>query len=284
LVTLISQMKNTPTLLDQKALRRYARRALRFDPKDNYLARRCGEELLDRLDLVSLEPDVILDLGCGAGAEAELLHKKYPNSLVLGLDRVLGESSTRTETGWLPCVADCAQLPLRDNSVDLIFANLILPWVDVPKTLLEPARVLKPAGLLVISTLGPDTLFELSEAWDSDERPHVHGFQDMHNFGDALVQAGFTEPVMDAEPIGLTYSDVVSLVRDLRQLGGTNAHVERRRSLTGKHRWQGFVDRYKPLARDNGRIRATFELVYGVAWARGAADGARESLRVSFEA
>jgi len=277
-------MQEPSTLLDPNALRRYAKRALRFDPKDNYLARRCGEELLDRLDLVSLKPDVILDLGCGAGAEAGLLHKKYPKSLVIGLDWVLEESSKSTEKGWLACLADCVQLPLKDSGVDLILANLILPWVDVPKTLLEAARVLKPGGLLVISTLGPDTLFELSDAWDSDDWPHVHGFQDMHNLGDDLVQAGFTEPVMDAEPIGLTYSDVVSLVRDLRYLGGTNAHVERRRSLTGKHRWQGFVDRYKPLARDNGRIRATFELVYGVAWARAAADGARESLRVSFEA
>ena len=282
-------MQKPSTLLDPNALRRYAKRALRFDPKDNYLARRCGEELLDRLDLVRLKTDVILDLGCGAGIEAEQLSARYPDALVLGMDCVLEGSNlegfnVEAKTSWHPCLADGVRLPLPDNRVNLVLANLLLPWIDAPAALLEICRVLRPDGLLIMSTFGPDTLLELEDAWaGADKNPHVHVFQDMHNLGDQLVQSGFSEPVMDADPIGLTYLNARSLAEDLRRLGGANAREDRRRSLTGKNRWKRFEEKYQPLERDEGRIRATFELVYGIAWARSSGEHTGDSLRVTFE-
>ena len=267
--------------LDARSVMQASRRASRFDPQDTILARRSGQELIDRLALLEIAPENILDLGCGAGIEAEILSHRYPKAHVIGLDVCPVCFQQETSTPWAPVVGDAAALPLRTGAIDLIFANLVVPWCDPGLLFHEIARVLRPGGALVISTLGPDTLKELRAAWDSvDDHPHVHPSADMHNLGDALLKAGFLEPVVDVEMLSFTYSKLTGLIGDLRALGATNAMARRRRTLTGRFRWQALIDTYPLLEGDQGRLRATFEVVYAVAWAADVSDRQLAGVRV----
>ncbi|MDP7569562.1 MAG: methyltransferase domain-containing protein, partial [Arenicellales bacterium] len=232
--------------------------------------------------LLTLTPRIILDLGCGAGVEADLLSQCYPDAVVVGLDAcgapLFKYAPCRS---FLAAVGDAGHLPYQGGVFDLVISNLLLPWCDVDKVLGEVARVLRPGGALVFATLGPDTLCEAHAAWNHvDTFAHVHDFTDMHDLGDALIRHGFVEPVMDAQMLGLTFADIQGLVRDLRALGGTNALTARRRTLTGKHRWQAFKGAYPFRQTDGGRVRATFELVYAMAWARSGSRGNGSGIHV----
>jgi malonyl-CoA O-methyltransferase len=164
--------------------------------------------------------------------------------------------------------AEASQLPFADACCDLIYASLVLQWCeDLDATLLEWRRLLKPHGLLLFSTLGPDTLKELRAAWSEvDEFNHVNRFLDMHDVGDALIRAGFVEPVLDVEHLTLTYGDAPSLMRDLKRIGAHNVTAGRRRGLMGSGRLAAFTTAYERFRRD-GRLPATYEVVYGTAWA-----------------
>jgi malonyl-CoA O-methyltransferase len=147
--------------------------------------------------------------------------------------------------------ADLERLPLADGSVDLVWCNMALHWLSDPlPAFREFARVLAPEGLLMFSTLGPDTLKELRAAAGA---ARVHAFTDMHDLGDMLVAAGFAAPVMDMELIVIEYRSS-SLLEDLRASGQTNARTDRSRGLSAFN---------KSLATPP---RATFEVVYGHAW------------------
>ena len=275
-------MKNDLSYLQESAVQQATQRAADLDPADNVLARHTGKELLERLSLLTLTPRIILDLGCGAGVEADLLSQCYPGAVVVGLD-ACGAPLFKDPAGrsFLAAVGDAGHLPYQGGVFDLVISNLLLPWCDVDKVLGEVARVLRPGGALVFATLGPDTLCEAHAAWNHvDTFAHVHDFTDMHDLGDALIRHGFVEPVMDAQMLGLTFADIQGLVRDLRALGGTNALTARRRTLTGKHRWQAFKGAYPFRQTDGGRVRATFELVYAMAWARSGSRGNGSGIHV----
>lgn len=275
-------MKNDLSYLQESAVQQATQRAADLDPADNVLARHSGKELLERLSLLTLTPRIILDLGCGAGVEADLLSQCYPDAVVVGLDAcgapLFKYAPCRS---FLAAVGDAGHLPYQGGVFDLVISNLLLPWCDVDKVLGEVARVLRPGGALVFATLGPDTLCEAHAAWNHvDTFAHVHDFTDMHDLGDALIRHGFVEPVMDVQMLGLTFADIQGLVRDLRALGGTNALATRRRTLTGKHRWQAFKGAYPFRQTDGGRVRATFELVYAMAWAKSGSSGNGSGIHV----
>ena len=244
------------------------------------LQRRVRDELLSRLDYVKLEPAAVLDLGAGTGHAALALKRRYPASTVLAVD--LAESMLREARRrqtlfrrFQRVCADAAALPLRSASVELVFSSLMLQWCDVPDGVFaECRRVLRPGGLLSFATFGPDTLVELRRAWAAaDDGVHVSRFLDMHDVGDALVRAGFAEPVMDVDRVTLTYAEVRDLMRDLKAIGAHNAASGRRRGLTGRSTFARVVDAYERERRD-GRLPATYEVVYGHAWAP-AVDGRR---------
>ena len=244
------------------------------------LQRRVRDELLSRLDYVKLEPGAVLDLGAGTGHAALALKRRYPASTVLAVD--LAESMLREARRrqtlfrrFQRVCADAAALPLRSASVELVFSSLMLQWCDVPDGVFaECRRVLRPGGLLSFTTFGPDTLVELRRAWAAaDDGVHVSRFLDMHDVGDALVRAGFAEPVMDVDRVTLTYAEVRDLMRDLKAIGAHNAASGRRRGLTGRSTFARVVDAYERERRD-GRLPATYEVVYGHAWAP-AVDGRR---------
>ncbi|MGH8714154.1 MAG: methyltransferase domain-containing protein, partial [Casimicrobiaceae bacterium] len=181
--------------------------------------------------------------------------------------RLLGAfAAARRERPLLVC-GDVRSLPIRPASVDLVWSNLALQWVDdLPLALAEFHRVLNVGGLLSFTTFGPDTLKELRSAFAAvDDAAHVNRFVDMHDIGDMLVQAGFADPVMDMEMITVTYGDAASLMRDLKAIGAQNARVERPRGMTGRRKWQRMLAALEAFRRD-GRLPATFEVVYGHAW------------------
>lgn len=236
------------------------------------LQREIGNRMLERLDYIRLAPKRVLDLGCGTGATLERLAKRYRRAEIIGLDFAHGMLTHARRRGhWLnrPRVvcADAEQLPLADDSVDLIFSNATLQWVnDLDATFRDLLRVLRPGGLLMFSTFGPDTLSELRAAWAAvDQGEHVSPFLDMHDIGDALVRARFADPVMDAERMTLTYADIRALMRDLKQLGAHNALAGRSRGLTGRRRLAALAEAYEHQRRD-GRLPATYEVVQGHAW------------------
>ena len=253
--------------------RAFGRAASSYDAAAE-LQRRVRDELLSRLDYVKLEPAAVLDLGAGTGHATLALKRRYPASTVVALD--LAESMLREARRRQPLFrrfqrvcADAAALPLRSATVDLVYSNLMLQWCDVPDGVFaECRRVLRPGGLLSFTTFGPDTLVELRRAWAAADREgvHVSRFLDMHDVGDALVRSGFAEPVMDVDRVTLTYAEVRDLMRDLKAIGAHNAASGRRRGLTGKSTFARMVDAYERERRD-GRLPATYEVVYGHAWA-----------------
>ena len=237
--------------------------------------------MAERLDYVRHEPACVLDAGFGAGAGLRLLGRRYPKAKLVGVDAapaVVRQAATgRTvaerarsffgAAGPHCLCADMARLPLARASVGMVWSNLALGWSRDPlMAFREFHRVLDVGGLVMFSTYGPDTLKELRQAFaDADDGLHVHSFIDMHDLGDMLVVAGFAAPVMDMEHIALTYSGVDALVRDLRLSGQSNVAIERGRGLMGRRRWQAMVASYE-RRRHEGRLQATFEIVYGHAW------------------
>jgi malonyl-CoA O-methyltransferase len=232
--------------------------------------------LLARLDLMKLVPRVAVDAGTGTGHASHALIRRYPKALIIALDssqRML-HAAGRRQT-WLRrfarVCADAAHLPLAQGSVDLIISNLMLQWCDPDAVFAEFRRVLAPHGLVSFTTLGPDTLRELRSAWRAaDSRTHVNQFIDMHDIGDALVRAGFASPVLDVERYTLTYPDVRRVAADLKDTGAHNATLGRARGLTGRRRFAAFQTAYEAYRQD-GRLPATYEVVFGHAWTPAAA-------------
>jgi malonyl-CoA O-methyltransferase len=263
-----------PYLIDGGRVRRSFGRAARGYDAAAILQSRVRDELLDRLEVVRLEPTVVLDLGAGTGHASLALKRRYRGAQVVALDLAPGmlQEAGRRQTllrRFRRVCADAAALPLGTDSVDLVFSNLMLQWCNDPDAVFgECRRVLKPGGLLTFTTFGPDTLVELRRAWDAaaDGRTHVNRFIDMHDLGDALVRSGLVEPVMDVERYTLTYATVQDLMRDLKAIGAHNANAGRPRGLTGKGALERMAAEYETHRRE-GRLPATYEVVFGQAWA-----------------
>lgn len=230
--------------------------------------------LLERLDFMRIDPERIVDLGAGTGRAAAVLEKRYAKARVIELDLAHGMLRTGRPRGWrrwltrrAAVCADAERLPLASASIDLCFSSLMIQWCNDPAAVFDEVyRVLRPGGLFIFSTLGPDTLRELRESWAAvDSEVHVNDFIDMHDLGDGLVHAGLADPVMEVERFTLTYQDGYALMRDLKELGAGNAHVARRRTLTGKARLRRMLEEYEKYRAD-GRLPATYEVVFGHAW------------------
>ena len=254
-----------------QARRAFGRAADSYDAMA-VLQREIGERMAERLDLIKLLPARVLDAGCGTGAETARLMRRYPKSQVLALDFAEPMlARTRKRGGWwrkpVCLCGDLESLPLADDSVDLLWSNLAVQWVnDLGLAFREALRVLRPGGLFMFSTFGPDTLQELRAAWATvDGASHVSPFLDMHDVGDQLIQSRFADPVMDAEHLTLTYGDARQLMAELKGIGAHNATAGRPRGLTGKARLKAMLAAYEGFRRD-GVLPATYEVVYGHAW------------------
>jgi malonyl-CoA O-methyltransferase len=245
--------------------------------KEAVLQAEVEKRLLERLDIVQLEPQRIADLGCGPGRSTAALKRRYPKARVLGVDfaPAMLEQARKYSKMFRPlqwCCADIGKLPIADASMELLFSNLAVQWCNDPAGLFtEFRRVLKPGGLLLFTSFGPDTLMELRQSWaKADGRAHVNEFLDMHDVGDALLQAGLVEPVMDAERMVLTYPSVRHLMHELKATGAHNVTEARRHSLTGPGRLKAMLKAYEQFKTED-RYPASYEVVYGLAW--GPAEG-----------
>jgi malonyl-CoA O-methyltransferase len=264
----------SPTAIDARTARRHFDRAAVTYAAASPLEAEIGARMLARLDYIRASPRRILDAGAGPAREADALAARYPGAALVALDASLAMlragQRPRGLRAWLrrlprarAVVGDFAGMPLKGASIDLLWSNMALHWAQAHDAVVrEFARVLAPNGLLMFSTLGPDTLKELRRATGPAQ---VHRFMDMHDIGDLLVGAGFAAPVMDAEVITLTYADPAGLFADLRRSGQTSARADRARGLRGRR----FLEQLRGAIVEQaggGRISATFEVVYGHAW------------------
>lgn len=259
-------------LPDKRAVRRAFDRAAAFDGA-SAVHDEARSRLLERLDFFRLEPELIVDLGSATGRGAGALAARFPAAKVLALDVSLSmlRAARGTRAAGMGFVGgDAESLPLGSGTVQLIFANLCLPFCRPDRVFAEAARVLAAGGLLVFSTVGPDTLQEVRRAWAGvDDRIHVHAAFDLHDLGDLALSSGLEEPVVDVDRLRVSYRDVAALVGDLRACGAVNTAAGRRRGLTGAQRWRAFERRLGGGADAAGRLTVSVELVLGQAWGRG---------------
>jgi len=268
----------------------FSRAALTYD-RAAVLQREVGDRMAERLDYIRIEPTRVLDAGSGTGHGTLSIAARYAKAQRVALDiapAMLHAAIAKEPSRWLSAFgsrprtqavcADIERLPIASESIDMVWSNLALQWVnDLPRALGEFSRVLRPGGLVMFSTLGPDTLKELRAAFaEVDGYSHVSRFTDMHDIGDMLLEAGFVTPVVDMEHITLTYPDVRALMHDLKAIGAHNATAGRRSGMMGRKAFERVVAAYERCRRD-GRLPATYEVVYGHAWRgepRKRADGA----------
>jgi len=258
--------------------------------RDSFIVREIAARMAERLDLMKLLPDRVLDLGCGNQLDRAGLQQRYPKAQVIGLDLspaqlkptpVSGLTALRQRflgaTGPLVVQGDFTALPLASACADLIWSNCALHWVsDGERAIAEWSRVLKPDGALLFSTFGPDSLREVRSAFQAvDEDPHALSFTDLHDYGDMLASHGFAQPVMDMERMTLTYGSTDAFWRDVRDLGGQPLAAVRR-GLFGKAALARLSLALEAQRNAEGLLELTIEIVTGHGWKgrpRGRADG-----------
>jgi len=262
-----------PHFLDRRQVARAFNRAARSYSANATFQDEIAARLDERLELVRMAPQRILEVGAGCGNGVSLLSRRYPQTEIYALDLAVemlraGRRYSEREGRVRHICADAGRLPIGDRSVDLIFSNLTLQWCnDLEAVFREFHRVLKIEGLLMFTTLGPDTLQELRASWAQvDDGVHVNAFIDMHDIGDALVRAGFSGPVLDAETVTLTYVDVPALMRELKILGAHNVTAGRAHGLSSRRHLQQMISAYERFRRPDSRLPATQEVIYGHGW------------------
>ncbi len=271
--------------IDTVQVRELFSRPARVQPSD-FLRREIASRMHDRLELVKIAPRRVLDAGCGPGLDLALLQKDFPAAQIVGLDaapamiRAAQAPASKLAalnqflSKLLPAKAgidlvcgDFADLPLAPNALDLVWSNLALHWHPQPdRVFAEWRRALRTDGLLMFSCFGPDTFKEVKAAFaEADLAPHALPFVDMHDFGDMLVNVGFSTPVLDMETITVTYATAAALLADVRAWGG-NPLATRRRGLMGKAAWARMLAALETLRRPDGKLGLTFEIIYGHAF------------------
>lgn len=263
-------MNALDAVFQRQAIRRHFSKAA-----DTYLAaaalqKEVEARLLEQTDALRQVPQRILDLGCGPGRGAGLLKKRWPKAEVIAMDLALPmlQQVPRYTRFWRPVkrvCADALQLPFKDASFDFIFSSLCLQWVHpLPQALREIRRVLKPGGMVLFTTFGPDTLLELREAYLAiGEEPAVSPFAAIQQIGDALQGNGFSGSVLERDVYSLHYADLHALMRELQALGATDARTDRPRGLMGRHRWQALNAAY-PIS--DARITSSWEVIGAMAF------------------
>lgn len=292
---------NRAQLFDQAQVRRAFDRAADRYEQFAVLQNEVCSRLLQKLDVVKIAPQLILDAGAGTGSAIPALFERYKKAQLVALDlseNMLNKSSRHGgffRSPHLVC-ADVENLPFSDNVFDLVFSSLSMQWCnDLNAALLEARRVLKPGGLFVFTTFGPDTLKELRHSWAKvDAATHVNQFVDMHDIGDALLHDGYAEPVMEAEVMTVTYDTADQIMHDLKAIGanvtarvrgfeaessttaGSGQKAAPGRGLGGKSVLQTVRDNYEQF-RQGGLLPATYEIIYGHAWKPQLYPGNKES-------
>ena len=259
-------------IFDQQRVRQAFDKAVDSYDEAAVLQKEVCKRLLEKLDVVCLSPEWILDAGTGTGEAVKPLQKKYKKAEVVLFDLSEAMLQKAVRQGALfrkphQVCGNIESLPFADQSFDLLFSNLAMQWCnDLGATLMEFKRVLKPGALLQFATFGPDTLKELRSSWQKvDSAVHVNSFIDMHDIGDALLQSGFAEPVMESEIITVNYKEVDTLMQDLRDIGANVTANGHRQGLLTRNMLKKLHEAYE-VHRQDGVLPASYEIIYGHAW------------------
>jgi len=262
-----------PPRLDKVSVKKSFNRAAKSYNRAAILQEEVLQRLLQRLQYIRHQPKFVLDIGCGTGKAITGLRKQYSGSHLFCMDLAYSMLSESRKTFRLfqkkrLINADMERMPFADNSFDLLFSCLALQWAnDLPATFKDLARIGREQGLLMFATFGPATLSELRDAWGQvDEKPHVHAFIDMHDIGDMLMAAGFSQPVVDAEIIRLEYGNFRQVLDDLKGIGASNADRNRSRGLMTPTKLKSLEQAYRRTGFENDKFIASYEVVYGHAW------------------
>lgn len=286
-----------PNLPAKRNVRRSFGNAAATYDENAFLQREIADRLFERLNYIKLAPRRVLDLGSGTGYATQKLREHFWSADIVSLD--LAPKMLQFARGKMPqepilartikqlkqlkpfakaakidfVCADAESLPLASETIDFALSSLTLQWCNPELVAAEMMRVLKPNGLFMFTTFGPDTLKELRAAFKTvDDKPHVNDFVDMHDIGDILVGAGFADPVMDQETITLTYTDLKTMLRELKGIGAHNVLPGRENGLMGRQSWlklQAAYEKFRQFPTNNemqDRLPATYEVVYGHAW------------------
>lgn len=229
-----------------------------------FVQKEVATRLNRKFEVIAPNSTLVLELGAGTGLLSRQLSQRFTNAKLICLD--FAHQTLLNNPSDAKICADANHLPLANNSVDIVISSLMMQWCPDLKTLFaECHRVLKNNGLILFATFGPDTLKELKKSWSVvDDKPHVNNFKDMHDIGDEMLQNGFQSPVMEMENIILTYQNTTDLLKDLKGIGAQTVE-NRSKSLTGKNKFQLMLQMYESY-RKNGKLPATFEVIYGHAW------------------
>ena len=262
-----------PPRLDKRSVKKFFNRAADSYDDAAILQKEVQGRLLERLTYIRHRPRTVVDIGCGTGQGMRQLRKTYRGARIYGVD-IADAMLRQAQSGQglmsrQPLVtADMERLPFPDRVFDMVYSSLALQWSnDSPATLREFFRVSRSGALLLFSSFGPATLQELAHSWQRlDAYPHVHRFVDMHDVGDAMLAAGFAQPVVDAETIRMEYTSFRGLLTDLKRIGASNAEVSRRRGLMTPGQLRRLEQAYREVGFENEKFVATYEVVYGHAW------------------
>lgn len=249
--------------------RSFSRAAATYDSVAE-LQRQVGESLLAKIPArISIAGQSVVDLGCGTGYFHQALSQKLARVSLVGIDFAEGmvRHCARHRRGGLWLCGDAENMPLAERSVALVFSSLAIQWCeDIDAVFAEMYRVLRPGGWLVFSTLGPDTLRELRDAWlQVDDYTHVNGFQSWQRLSSAITSAGFPtliEP--EEESVTLEYNTLHELTAELKSLGAHNVNSGRPAGLTGKQRLLQFFNAYEQQRNERGYLPASYQVWYGV--------------------
>jgi len=227
--------------------------------------------LMQRLSLFNISPRKIIDLGAGVGLGTEILSHQYAKSEFYMLDNSLEALRNKifSKDNVFSICGNFKNIPLESNVFDFVFSSSALHWeLDIYSSFKEIYRILKPGGLFLFSTYGPDTLIELRSSWAQiDNKKHVNDFYDMHDIGDLMQNLNFMDSVVDVEKIAIQYDSVIQLQKDLKNIGSKVIHDDdTNQKLCGHNSMLAMYQEYEKFKSKNGSLPATYEVIYGSAW------------------
>jgi SAM-dependent methyltransferase len=264
-------MSTAPKIFDRRLLRARRQRA-RLHGAADFLLAQVADDLAGRLSMVMRRFERVVDLGTPGDALRQALGAQLAGPVIRAGDRGTGI----TASDGLRVVADEEALPFADQSLDLVVSALALQFLnDLPGTLAQIRRALKPDGFCLAAMLGGDTLVELREVFAEAESvieggvsPRVAPFADVRQLGGLLQRAGFALPVADSDRLTVRYDSALALMQDLRRMGATNILTERRKTPLRRETLARVVQVYADNFSDaDGRVHATFEIIWLSGWA-----------------